>query len=268
MEKTVRDAQALVLRGLGWVEYVVGLADGDQSSGWMPPGTAGIQDVVNLHPDAVLPSGTWSIEDALRLVVLDAWGTIPGIHFDARPMLLDEDGTAMPVAEMLGLGPIGELRSVCRLALVKRDVRMQVWNDVEWSIAPQHFQTLWANWAESINAAALGQRLTAEEVAALRAELMERHAPAHSVAAPSAPSSATEWATVATERGTPEPLEEPFVQPPNDGPASPERSATLGGVGATLNSVLLQMHRAQQILDEGGKGAKSRALDVLGLRHG
>lgn len=269
MEKTVRDAQALVLRGLGWVEHVAGPADGDQRTGWTPPGIAG-QGEVNLSPDAVLPDGTWSTEDALKLVVLDTYGTLPGIHFDARPMQLDADGTAMPVAEMLGLEAVGEVRTVCRLALVKRDVRLQVWNDVEWEIAPQHFQTLWSNWAEHVNGSELGPRRTAEEVAALREALVAEHAPAHSQAAAASPGPGPGWETVATERGTPEPL----VQPPNDGSSSPERTsvvgvaATLSSVAATLGAAAAAMERAQAILDEGGKGAKARALDALGLRHG
>lgn len=258
--KTIRDAHALVLRGLGWTEYVAGPVDAGQVIGWMPPGRGG-EDTTDLAAGATLPEGAWSEDDALALVALDSWGVIPGVHFDARPATLDATDAHVEAAALFGMDPVEPTRSVMRITLAKPEVRFQVWQDVDWDVSPVHFPGVWERLRDMV-LRALQERLPAEKVEQQRAILEARYAPASS----GQPIEGTGWATVATERGTPEPLADDPGRVSGHSPIAEQTKHDLGTMVAWLTTLQLAYAAAQAILDEGGKGSRQRALEVLGFR--
>lgn len=257
--RTIREGHALLLRGMGWTECVAGSPDILQTSGWLPPGAPAPEQTINLQPGARLPAGCWSTVRAMQRVMMEA--------FSRGELLLE----VLPLEEAV------------RMRAENQSQDFVAVKDVPWDTQPEQVRVLWSQWVEEVMAVAPGPRRTPEEAAKLVADWLEtmessmeveiagahdhghEHDHYHDEAVPEVPEvwepadqeqvPGPGWQTVATLRGEPAPPDEPVEQP-------------LVGVAATAMDMARALASAQQILDEGGKGAKTRALEVLGLRHG
>lgn len=71
--RTMAEAYELLLHAMGWQERVAGEVASGQRQGWLPPGEHdGRPVVVNLDPEAEMPPGALSIEQAVHEGVLQA----------------------------------------------------------------------------------------------------------------------------------------------------------------------------------------------------
>lgn len=229
--RTQRDAYGLLLRGLGWVEHVAGTADsGQQTSGWLPASEAGAQ-AIDIREGARLPIGTWSARRAMQYEVVKAF--------------------AQGEVE-IAVDPIDDPEAVRLTAIHPHHAEFRMVKDVPWDIHPGHFRTLWEGWASEVLAAAPGTRRSPEDAQLLVDRLRQEHE--------------SMMDADRTEYVPPPPLAlaKP-LDPPNDGPAVMAAPQELTMVLA-LSIASAAIAAAQGMLDEGGKGAKRRALEALGFR--
>jgi hypothetical protein len=232
--RTKRDAYGLLLRGLGWVEYVAGTADsGQQVSGWLPASEVTGQTVIDIREGARLPLGTWSARRAMQFEVVKAF--------------------AQGEVE-IAVEPIEDPEVVRLTAIHPHHAEFRMVKDVPWDIHPGHFRTLWEGWAAEVLRAAPGARRTTEEAQHLVEQLWQEHeSMVDADRTEYAPPPPLEMAQL------PDPVE--LLQLPANGPG--HTWADVVGLAAWVGEAFAA---AQLILDEGGKGAKRRALEALGFR--